>query len=250
MRSIVQGPSPVTALCWRDEVESTNDVLAAAARQGEPEVAVVGADVQTAGRGRRGRRWQAPPGTSLQVSFLFRPRVPARALTLLPLVAGVALAEVVSAHVGAQALLKWPNDVLLGDHKAAGILAERVDGAVVLGMGVNVDWRGVDRPDDLAGATSLAEAAGGGVDRWRVLAGLVGVLGRRYTAWQQRPDDVLIDYRARCATLGRQVAVARPDGTTVRGQAADIAADGALEVLVATGRVHVHAGDVLHVRSP
>lgn len=254
VRSLLDGPARVSVFDWREEVGSTNALAAEAAASGTPEIAVYGSDVQTAGRGRHRRVWQAPPGTSLQISVLLRPDVAEASLPLLPLLAGVAVAEVAAAHVpGAPVALKWPNDLLVGERKAAGILTERVEGGVVVGMGVNTDWRDVERPPGLEGATSLAEAAGGPVDRWRVLAGLVGVLARRYDTWlgaagRSEPGAFLDDYRARCATLGRRVRVTGVDGGVRRGTAVAVAEDGALLVKTADGVERLRAGDVEHVR--
>jgi BirA family biotin operon repressor/biotin-[acetyl-CoA-carboxylase] ligase len=240
VRSLVAGPTAIVAVDWQERTGSTNLRAAEAARAGEPEIGLFLADEQTAGRGRLDRSWQAPAGTSLLASLLLRPAVAARQLRLLPLLAGLALAEAVAPHLpDAEVALKWPNDLLLRQNaahpwrKAAGILVELVGEAAVVGVGCNVDWRDAPRPPELvATATSLAEIAAGDVDRWRVLAGFAGVFGRRYS---------------RCATLGRQVQVARGAGVTVEGEAVAIGADGALLVRGADGRTTaVSAGDVTH----
>jgi len=240
----------LSALEWHDEVSSTNAVAAEAVRQGLPELHAVLADRQTAGRGRLGRSWQAPAGTSLLLSLVVRPETPAPVLSLLPLLAGAALAEAVEPFCGGRAVaLKWPNDLLIDGRKAAGILAEEVDGAAVIGIGCNVDWREVERPDELAGATSLAEAAGHAVDRWRVLAGLIGVFGNRYRQWTAEPGAFLDDYRARSATLGRQVRITRPPAANIEGKAVAVGPDGTLVVRTPDGATaRCSAGDVEHLR--
>lgn len=255
VRSLVAGPTAIVAVDWQERTGSTNLRAAEAARAGEPEIGLFLADEQTAGRGRLDRSWQAPAGTSLLASLLLRPAMAARQLRLLPLLAGLALAEAVAPHLpDAEVALKWPNDLLLRQNaahpwrKAAGILVELVGEAAVVGVGCNVDWRDVPRPPELAAtATSLAEIAAGDVDRWRVLAGFAGVFGRRYSGWRQQPVAFLDSYRSRCATLGRQVQVARGAGVTVEGEAVAIGADGALLVRGADGRTTaVSAGDVTH----
>lgn len=236
------------AFSWHPSCASTNALAAEAADAGAAEITVLGADHQTAGRGRRGRVWEAPPGTSLLVSMVLRP--PGAASGLLPLLAGLALAETVARHLPtAEVALKWPNDLLVGGRKAAGILAElRPDGAVVIGTGVDVDWRGAARPAGAPGAVSLAEVAGADVDRWRVLAGYLGVFGRRYGEWRTRPTAFLADYRTRCATLGRRVRVELAVGA-VEGTAIDVADGGLLEVRADDGTLHrLSAGDVVHLR--
>jgi BirA family biotin operon repressor/biotin-[acetyl-CoA-carboxylase] ligase len=238
VRTLLDGPSPVTGFEWHAEIDSTNRRAAELAAAGAPEIAVVAADVQTAGRGRAGRAWTAPPGTSLMLSLLVRPPVPRSALPLLPLLTGLVLAETVARTLpGREVALKWPNDLLVrctSDApwcKAAGILVEALPGGVVIGIGCNVDWRGVERPAELRdSATSLAEAAGGPVDRWRLMAALLGVLGNRYAAWCELPSGFLDGYRLRCATIGREITAQRPGREALRGTALDVAASGALVV--------------------
>lgn len=254
LRALSAGPSVVRHVEWHPSIGSTNDRAVALAAGGAPEVQLVLADEQTAGRGRLGRVWTAPPGSSLMGSFLLRPGAAPGALTLLPLVAGLALAETVERHLlvagcAAEVTLKWPNDLLVDGRKAAGVLVELHGDAVVIGLGVNVDWRGLARPAELAGATSLSEAAGAPIDRWRLLPGLVGLLTSRYAAWRSEPSAVLSAYRARCATLGREVRVALAGGAVVDGRAVAVDEDGALVVERTGGaRVTCAAGDVEHVR--
>ncbi|MGH3665660.1 MAG: biotin--[acetyl-CoA-carboxylase] ligase [Egibacteraceae bacterium] len=255
LRRMVDGPSRIAAAEWHQVTTSTNRVAAEAAARGASEIHLVVADTQTAGRGRQQRHWQAPPGTSLLLSLLVRPRVGTEQLTLLPLVAGLALADTVGPHVlGVEVGLKWPNDLLLRRseqswRKAAGILVEVVAGGAIIGIGLNVDWRAIDRPAELrATSISLAEAVDAPVDRWRVLAGLVGVFSRRYETWQERPSAFLDGYRARCVTLGRTVRVTPLHGPPVQGEATGIGADGGLVVATGSRTASVTAGDVEHVR--
>jgi len=235
---------------WHARVGSTNVVAGQAAARGDAEIRALVADEQTAGRGRQGRTWASPPGTSLLHSLLVRPRVRAPALGLLPLLTGLALAEAVDGLLaGPPVALKWPNDLLVDGRKAAGILVEGVEGsAFAVGIGVNVDWRGVERPAAVAdSATSLAEAAAGDVDRWALFAALAETFSARYAAWQADPTAFLDPYRRRCATLGAYVSAERA-GARVEGLATRIADDGALELRTETGALRLLAGDVTHVR--
>lgn len=167
-----------------DRCESTQLLLAADA----PEGAVAAADEQTAGRGRLGRRWYAPAGTSLLVSVQLRPDVPGSHLPELSLVAGGAVAEAIEAMAGVAPTVKFPNDVLVGGRKVAGVLAEARDGRVVLGVGVNVNVPERELPTDVeTPATSLAAAAGRELDRAELLAELLERLERRYDAWLSVP---------------------------------------------------------------
>ncbi|MDQ1428741.1 MAG: BirA family transcriptional regulator [Acidimicrobiaceae bacterium] len=210
------------------EVDSTNRYLMDLARTGAPEGVVVVADFQSAGRGRRGRTWEAPAGGALLASILLRPLdgtgAPATGpgterRWLAPAAVALAAADACTAVSGAGGVvpaIKWPNDLLLGDAKLAGILAEADAGAIVVGIGINVS----SAP---AGAASLGAA----VDRGGLLAGLLDHLER----WCDRWDEVAPAYLRRCATVGRQVRVETPDGAVV-GRAEAVEADGRLRVLV------------------
>lgn len=256
---------------WREvravaETGSSNADLLAAAAAGAAEGTVLVAEAQTAGRGRLGRRWASPPRTGLTFSVLLRPdTVPAALLGWLPLLAGVAAAASVHAVAAVDATLKWPNDVLAGGRKLGGILAERNGTAVVVGIGINVWQAQADLPPDV-GATSLALASrarttdtagdAGGL-RERLLAVLLGELGRWYESWrdQASPGDadacgLRQEYLRRCATLGREVAVTMPGTEPVTGTATGLDRAGRLEIRTSGGLVAVTAGDVVHVRSP
>ena len=247
--SLVDGPSIVTSVQWHDRCESTNALALAEAAGGAAEGTLILADEQSAGRGRHGRAWSAPPGSSLLLSLVVRPVVPVASVPLLPLLTGLVLAETVARHLpDADVALKWPNDLLVEGRKAAGILIEGASSAAVVGVGVNVDWRGLARPAELAGAVSLAEVAGAGVDRLRLLAGIIGVFSRRYDQWQELPAAFLDGYRQRCATLGQAVRVSALDGSAIEGEAVEVDRSGALVVRTAEGPVTVSAGDVEHVR--
>lgn len=164
-------------------VESTQSTQLLIA-QDAPEGAIVVAGEQTAGRGRLGRRWLAPAGTSLLCSVQLRPDVPGERLPELTGVAARAVGEAVEALTGLRAELKFPNDVLVGDRKVAGVLAEAREGRVVLGMGINVNVpeselpQEVDRP-----ATSLLVETGHELERAELLIELLERLERRYDDW-------------------------------------------------------------------
>jgi BirA family transcriptional regulator, biotin operon repressor / biotin---[acetyl-CoA-carboxylase] ligase len=163
-----------------DSTPSTQLLLAPHA----PEGALAVAEEQTAGRGRLGRRWLAPHGTSLLCSLQLRPEVPAERLPELTGVAARTVAETIAALTALEPTLKFPNDVLVGERKIAGVLAEGREERVVLGLGVNVNVpedelpREVDRP-----ATSLLVETGREADRAELLVELLERLERRYDAW-------------------------------------------------------------------
>ncbi|MGY1747102.1 biotin--[acetyl-CoA-carboxylase] ligase [Blastococcus sp. SYSU D00695] len=220
-----------------------------------PEGTVLVAEHQVAGRGRLDRVWTSPPRAGLTVSVLLRPDVPAARRGWLPLLTGVALAEAVGAVPGVRAAVKWPNDLLAADgSKLAGILAESVPAAdppaVVVGVGLNVSTR----PDELPeGASSLAMEVGRTVDRAPVLLQFLRALERRYRAWTAVLGDpvqsgLAHDYLAWSATVGTDVRVTLPDGSTLEGTAEAVDWDGRLVVRTAGGTVDLASGDVRHVR--
>lgn len=159
---------------------STQLLLAADA----PEGALVTAEEQTEGRGRLGRRWLAPPGTSLLCSLQLRPDVRGERMPELTGVAARAVAETVAAVAAVEPELKFPNDVLVGGRKLAGVLAEAREGRVVLGIGINVNVAGVDLPREVdTPATSVLVETGREADRAELLVELLERLERRYDGW-------------------------------------------------------------------
>ena len=239
---------------------STNTDLVELARAGAPEGVVLVADHQTAGRGRLGRRWQAPPGSSLLVSVLCRPALTLRRAHLVTVAAGLAALDAVEVVTGSRPALKWPNDVVVEEggttRKLAGLLAEAVveGGAlagVVVGMGMNMRAL-TDRPDDLrAAATSVEEVAGRSVAVDEVLVAWLAAMEHRYGVLVADGGDAAttVDHRDACATLGRRVAVELA-AETVEGDAVDVDDDGHLVVEVDGARRTFPVGDVVHLRAP
>ncbi len=242
-----------------EETGSTNAVVGARARSGEPEGLVVAAELQTAGRGRLDRSWAAPDRSALTFSVLLRPTVPAAGWPWLPLLTGYSVAKALRAD-GYRASVKWPNDVLLGtaadERKVAGILVERVETglgpAAVVGIGLNVGMTEEELP--VPEATSLALArAGDAPDRSDLLILVLQTLWEGYAAWQSGGDPAAAhlaeSYTASCATVGRDVTVTLPAGASLTGRAVEIDATGRLVVSNGGGeRTVVGAGDVVHVR--
>lgn len=240
-------------LIVRGEVGSTNDAAWEALEAGAPDGAVVVADAQTRGRGRAGRRWHLAPGTGLALSLLLSAGPDRRRLATLPLVAGLALALALDGF-GLRARLKWPNDLLAGGRKLAGVLAESrrlaspgADGrdAAVLGVGVNVSATEADFPPELRGrATSLA-IEGVDADREGVAAAFLDTLE---SLWDEHlkgaPSPVLDAWRRRADFWGRAVRVHTPSGA-LDGLASRLDDDGALVLTLADGReTAVLAGDL------
>jgi BirA family biotin operon repressor/biotin-[acetyl-CoA-carboxylase] ligase len=165
---------------YEETTPSTQRLL----QQNDPEGAVAVAEEQTAGRGRLGRSWHAPAKTSVLVSVLLRPAVDQARLPELSLVAGRAVAEAIADVTGIEPTIKFPNDVLIGGRKVAGILAESSEGRVVLGIGVNVNQTHEDLPADAqTEPTSLRIELGERVSRAALLATILLQLEHAYDAW-------------------------------------------------------------------
>lgn len=227
---------------WYPVLESTNATALIAARSGSAAGLVVVADHQTAGRGRLGRTWTSAPGAALLVSVVLEPDLPVDRRHLVVLAAAVAMADAVGTASGVAAVVKWPNDLLVGDRKLAGVLAESSGAAVIVGIGVNVDRRSVPPGLD-AVATALELEGAGTVGR----PDLLGTFLVAYDAWLDDLAGARAAARDRSATLGRPVRVERPDGV-VEGVAVDIGEAGELLVEVDGRTLAVHAGDVTHLR--
>lgn len=250
----------MTRVAWDvrrfESLGSTNEWAMAQARAGAPAGLVAVAEHQTAGRGRLGRRWESPPRRSLLVSLLLRPLAPREALFGVSAAVALAAADACRTVAGVAAAVKWPNDLVVGDRKLAGVLAESDASApggrpgsvaVVVGVGCNVDWA----PE---GATSVAAEAAPGTPRGKALRdALLHALLARVGEVAGELDSpggrrrVIEELRARCATIGQEVRV-ELDGSTVSGRARDIDGAGRLVVDTGGGPVTVAAGDVVHVR--
>ncbi|MUL67654.1 biotin--[acetyl-CoA-carboxylase] ligase [Mycobacterium sp. CBMA 234] len=250
--------SDVGAL-WRridvvTETGSTNADLAARAQAGEDiDGVALFAEDQTAGRGRQGRSWSAVPRSQILMSVgVSTADLPSATWGQLSLAAGVAAVEAVAEVAGVQAALKWPNDVLVGTGKLAGILAEVAapgDGtpAIVVGIGLNVSLAADELPDPAA--VSLLSLGVAQPDRQRLAAALLGRLAARISQWRAGDSTTLLaDYRPLSGTLGRQVRAELPGGRELIGKATDIDGNGSLLIESNDGVVAVSAGDVVHLR--
>jgi BirA family transcriptional regulator, biotin operon repressor / biotin---[acetyl-CoA-carboxylase] ligase len=234
----------------RDACASTNDEAIALARAGAAHGTVVTAGAQTAGRGRAGRTWHSPPGDNLYLSIVVRSALPAARLPAVTLAAGVGACDAIRAAGVTGARIKWPNDVLAGDRKLAGVLTETVGrtDAVVIGVGVDVDGRRDRLPAELAAiATSIRDETGvpqevaaftelllGHLEPWldRFLDGGVAAVA---DAWTARAD------------LSRRVRVVTADGART-GLPVGLDPDGALRIRTDAGdELRVIAGDVVEI---
>lgn len=248
-------------LRWVAQTGSTNRDLMALAADGAPEGMVLVADHQTAGRGRLGRVWTAPPRASLLLSVLMRPPIAVGDAHLLTAIVGLAAIEACVEVAGVQPGLKWPNDLVVAsplaggaERKLAGVLAEssvrhgRFE-AVVVGLGLNVNWP-TPLPDEVDGvAVALNHLTGGVVKRGALAVSLLLALDRLYTRLLA-PGGAGEVHRGECAaslTIGREVRVIRA-GDEIEGTAVGIDPDGTLRVEVGGAVLAVPVGDVVHLR--
>lgn len=219
------------------QATSTNDAAKKWAKEGAPDGAVVIADHQTAGRGRLGRSWHSPPGVNLYLSRIYRDR-----FDLLPLLGALATREAVQSFLppDLNAAIKWPNDILVGEYKIAGILCELFDEAAVIGIGINVNV--TEFPKDLRRpASSLRLLSGSEQDRDAVLTTVLD----RLDYWESNPGEVIDVFTDHCITLGRQVKVSVPGREILTGIAERLNETGALIIEDESGEIHcIEAGDV------
>jgi BirA family biotin operon repressor/biotin-[acetyl-CoA-carboxylase] ligase len=224
-------------------VEETGSTNADLALTGGEDLTVLVAGSQTAGRGRAGREWSSPVGSSLAVSILLRPKFDG--ITWLPLLAGLAMTRAVRS-LGAPAGLKWPNDVLVSERKISGVLSElRPDGSVIIGAGLNLRQSQAELP--IPNATSLA-IEGLTVE---LPAGLHAYLAEFVPLYSNFDEASLRDaVREACVTLGQEVRAVMPGDNEVFGKAIDIDASGRLLINVPGENTlyAVGAGDIVHLR--
>jgi BirA family transcriptional regulator, biotin operon repressor / biotin---[acetyl-CoA-carboxylase] ligase len=249
-RLAIEAPTPQGlpfALEYKASTTSTQDDARVLARAGASEFSMVLSEIQIAGRGRRAKVWHSPAGAGLYFTVVLRPTRPASELSVLPLLAGVALQRAIKLETGFEALLKWSNDLLAADgRKLAGILLEAELEAgmarfVLLGMGLNV--RVQDFPSHIP-AAALEEFVSP-INRKKLLSTIMLELQKLYLSWSEFGSSVVIAaWREENATLGREVIVLEPNGSSFTGIATDLTPDGALIVTTSNGLRTVNAGEV------
>ena len=254
VRHDLVGPGrPLTRLDVVETTGSTNADLLARHSAGEDiDGAVLIAEHQSAGRGRNGRAWSTPPRSQIALSVGIAARdVPTTAWGWVPLLTGVAVVDAVRATTGVDANLKWPNDILVGEGKLAGILAEVAapDPVIVVGLGLNVTLTAEEAPDPRA--TSLLMLGSTMLDRSALLGAVLAELTARIDRWRSAggPDTTLVaDYRRRSVTLGTRVRALLPGDREIIGVATDLDVSGQLSIDTGAQTVTVSAGDITHLR--
>lgn len=234
------------------ETGSTNSDAFRLAEGGAAEGTVVMADAQSGGKGRRGRTWSSPSGVNLYCSVVLRPRVMPHEAPQLTFLSAVAVARTIEQVTGLTPVIKWPNDVLVGGRKVAGLLNEmsaETDGInfVILGLGVNLNMTLAQFPHDLRHpATSLFLESGQRVDRVGFAAAMLSELDRLYAGFLAHGfGPVREEWQSRCNARGREVVVSDAGSEVVRGMFDGIDGDGALLVRLPDGRIErILSGDV------
>ncbi|MCD5390330.1 biotin--[acetyl-CoA-carboxylase] ligase [candidate division NPL-UPA2 bacterium] len=236
--------------CFR-ETKSTQTVAQELAQGGAEEGTVVLAEEQTAGKGRMGRNWFSPPGEGIWTSVILRPPTSPSQMGRVLLTCAVAVAEAIRKETELPALIKWPNDLLIGGRKVGGILTEmaaEMDRVkfVVVGIGINVNLEREKFPEELQkGATSLREEMGEEISRLHLLQEILKTLEEYYIPLKGgQVEKVANRWRQLSATLGRQIR-ASFQGEIIEGRATDIDSDGALLIRLDSGFVkRLLGGDV------
>ena len=237
-----------------ESLPSTNTELARLASESAAEGLAILADEQTAGRGRLQRAWSSPKGAGLYFSLLLRPAIPQDQWPLITFVAALAVGDALREAAAVETDIKWPNDLLSGERKICGILAEAIDTplgrSVILGIGINLTQRAF--PEELVDvATSVAEASGRQPDRETILAALLRALSRWYSLLHEPAgrEKIVAAWTSRSSyAKGRLVQVSNGDEVW-QGTTCGIEDDGALRLDTATGEVKlIRAGDVYSVR--
>jgi BirA family biotin operon repressor/biotin-[acetyl-CoA-carboxylase] ligase len=241
-----------TRFHYFDQIDSTNDYARVLAEKGEPQGAIVVAERQTQGRGRLGRQWVSPPYINLYCSFILRPSLPSAHAPRITLAAAVALADTIEEFGAVAPAIKWPNDILAGGKKLAGVLTEAASNPqrvqfVIVGIGVNLNFSLQSMPPEIAArATSLSVLTGQNVSREAFLQRLIHHLDRCYGMLEEQGFAALAPrWDERFELRGRRVRVEMTD-RSIMGRAVGLDVDGALMIALPDGDCQrVVAGDVV-----
>lgn len=233
-----------------ESVDSTNTQAKLLAQQGATNGTVVLAEHQTNGKGRLGRQWCSPKGAGLWFSILLRPQISPMQISGITLVTGLAVCKAIRKYTKLNALIKWPNDVIIGNKKLCGILTEmsaktdKID-YVVVGVGINVNTLEFD--EEIAQkATSLKKETGKTINREEFLTVVLGEIEECISLYLSNPNNgISKEYIQLCATLGRQVTVSRGNNN-IQGKAVTVTSNGDLVVETNEGKpILVNSGEVI-----
>lgn len=231
-----------------DTLGSTNTEAAEHARRGADEGVCIVADEQTAGRGRQGREWLSEKGSGLFMSLVLRPTLNPKHLTLIPLMAAVAVYDVLLKAFLIEPDIKWPNDILVHEKKICGILSEAVETssgmAVILGVGINMKGRGPDNATSIERESALPAA------RDEIVDALTDEIAKLYTILGQAPNVIVDEWKKRSTYFEGKAVEVSSGGERFTGVTCGLEENGALRVKTTDGVLRViQAGDVERVRS-
>lgn len=233
-----------------EEIGSTNEEARKLAFAGYPQGTLVIADSQTGGKGRRGRNWHTPKGSSIAMSLIVKPELEAEYASMLTLVQAMAVAQAIEEMCGLKAQIKWPNDILVNEKKVCGILTEmNMEGTkisfIIIGTGINVNQESF--PEEISDiATSLKKESGNVHSREKLVECICKLFNKYFGMFMDSKDlsGILEEYNSRLISAGRMVKVLDPKEEFV-GQALGINASGELLVKKESGEVvNVYAGEV------
>ena len=213
-------------------------VVAGHAKNGD----VIVAEYQSAGRGRLGRTFEAPEGSALLFSIYLIPKRSSGEWGFIAQLAALSMRDVISEYLTREVKLKWPNDILIGDKKVAGLIAQIVGNGVIIGIGLNVEMSIEELP--VSTATSLAIVGSGELDRNQILSQFFSSFESKFQDWDEG-RDFTADYSKVSATLGKEVEIQVAGRENRSGMAQFITSTGAL--ILADG-FEVNVGDVVHLR--
>jgi len=225
----------LTASTQNDLAELVNSSVA---KTGE----LIAAEFQSAGRGRLDRTFEAPPASALLFSFYLQPKRDRSDWSFISFLAAIAMQEVISEGLDEEATLKWPNDILIGEKKVAGLLAQQTENGVIVGIGLNVGMSDAELP--VPTATSLALAGSKKLDRNELLAEFLKSFEKEFTQWDSGAD-FLDKYLQVSSTIGQQVRVEVVGRIPIEGKAVAISKQGAL---ILSDGFEVNVGDLVHLR--
>jgi BirA family biotin operon repressor/biotin-[acetyl-CoA-carboxylase] ligase len=232
------------------EVTSTNDIAAELAAKGAEDGTVIIADSQTRGRGRHGRTWFSPGCDGLYLSVILRPPGKNTGISLIPIVCGLAVADTIRFVSKLEALLKWPNDVLLNSKKVSGILVEGKRGTIIAGIGVNLNNSAGSFPADISGtATSIFIETREKAGRDEFLGCLLRQLNERYAIFLRQENNKLIgDAKMISEILGKNVSIDQ-NGEKIEGKAKGLDSSGGLILERTDGKiVYIYSGEIIKWR--
>lgn len=236
-------------LMFIQEIDSTNEEIKQLAQKGYPNGTTVVAETQSAGKGRLGRLWNSPTGTGLWFSFLLRPQISPNQIAGITLAVGLGVCKAIRNYTNINALIKWPNDIIIGNKKLCGILTEMTTKSneienVIVGVGINVNT--LKFPDEINHkATSLFLETGKQVNRSDLFKNILLEIENYVEYYLDNPQSNIIeDYKKLCATLGKNVTVTRGNKILI-GTAISISNDGDLIIKNQTGdKIYINSGEV------